>query len=127
MKKQIAMMAMALAPMLGMAQDEDAPRQQPHHDPAAMTERMAEKLQLSPEQTEKVQELNMEMQRRMEELRAQMEKLREQHMENLKSVLNEEQQARLEEMKARHHDRMKSHWEKRREKRGPDHKTDDQD
>ncbi len=98
-----------MAPMAMMAQGEGRMQDK---DPKAMAEartaRMTEKLSLSPDQVEKVSEINyrhaekmvaIKQEQDMETKKSAMKELREWRQGELKAVLTAEQIARMEEMK----------------------------
>ena len=107
----------AVSPAGAQSAPAPAPRMAARHmDPAAMTERMSAHLELSQEQTPKVQQINERFARQVEEQRQQqaaaMSRIAAEHDAQLKGVLTEEQYAK-------HLARKQEMQERRRAHRGP--------
>lgn len=98
----------------------ERPMKTPEERAKMSTDALEKKLNLSPEQKDKVYALNLERAEKMEKIhksemafrKSQMEKHKEMMAENdkkLNKILSAEQQKTLEEMKANRMDRMKQH------------------
>lgn len=126
-------MLFALALAHGAHATEAGPGQRPPAmDPARMTERMGERLGLSPEQSASVQKINERFVADMQKQRERMDKAREEHRQaveklagardsELKKVLNEEQYRQHAEQQAT----MRERWRERREHGGGMHHRGD--
>jgi len=119
MKKAILASALALMTVMTFAQEKK--QRTPEERAQKATEKMAKELNLSEEQKEKVLEINLQKAKEMQQLKEEMKvlkekrkKLRDEHAEQMKSVLSEEQYQKYlqmrEEMKKKHQEkRMKHH------------------
>ena len=108
MKNVLLFSAIMIAP-LAMAQGEHHKHKDPTERAEARTARMTEELSLTADQAEKVKQINQQHAEKMqvlhgqelpkEEKKAKMKEIKDQHRDELRSVLTKEQIARMDELK----------------------------
>jgi len=95
-------------------------REHKQHNPEKMaqkmTDKMAEKLDLTEDQKTKVLEANTEYANAMKDSREEMKALKEAHREKLKGILTDEQFAKLDEGMKRRKKRMQEKMKERHER-----------